>query len=118
MVGELRFVIRFKEQTHHFSHQFVRPGRQAERPTFPILLWDVNTPDGLESVALVAHRINDASDLTQRHVVRGLRIRPRRHGPLVGVQTPVGQQIQLRVEQLSVQFSTRQAAPAALTEDT
>ena len=37
---------------------------------------------------------------------------------MVGVEAPVGQQIQIRVEQLSVQFVQRQAAPAALTQDT
>ena len=43
---------------------------------------------------------------------------PGRHRPLVGVHTPVGQQIQLRVEQLPIQFVQRQTTPAALTEDT
>src|SRR5213076_3455413 len=37
---------------------------------------------------------------------------------MVGVQTPVGHQIHLRVEQLSEQFITRQATPTAITEDT
>ena len=37
---------------------------------------------------------------------------------MVGVQTPVGQQIQMRVEQLPVQFVARQATPSARTEDT
>jgi hypothetical protein len=37
---------------------------------------------------------------------------------MVGVQTPVGQQIHLRVEQLPEQLIARQATPAAITEDT
>src|SRR3954454_570079 len=37
--------------------------------------------------------------------------------PLVGVQTPVGEQIQLRVEQLPIQSFQRQAAPSAFTQD-
>jgi hypothetical protein len=37
---------------------------------------------------------------------------------MVGVDAPVGQKIQLRVEQLSIQFIARQATPAAFTEDT
>jgi hypothetical protein len=36
---------------------------------------------------------------------------------MVGVQPPVGQQVQMRVEQLPVQFLARQATPAALTQD-
>src|SRR6266568_3461057 len=43
---------------------------------------------------------------------------PWRHRPLVGVDTPVRQQIHLRVEQLSIQLFTRQAPPASFTEDT
>ena len=36
---------------------------------------------------------------------------------MVGVQTPVGQHIQVRIEQLPVQLVARQATPAAFTED-
>lgn len=36
----------------------------------------------------------------------------------VGVDPPVGQQIQLRVEQLPIQLLTRQLPPAAPTQDT
>src|SRR3977135_3134827 len=39
------------------------------------------------------------------------------HGPMVGVQTPVGQQIYLRVEQLPIHLIQRQATPTAITED-
>src|SRR6185312_6173796 len=117
--GELRLVVRLKQQAHHLADQFVRPGRQAERPQFAaLLLRDVDPLDRAEPVALVAQRINDAPDLAQRHAVRGLPGGPGRHRALVGVDAPVGQQIQLRVEQLPVQLCQRQAAPAALTQDT
>src|SRR5260370_12538447 len=36
---------------------------------------------------------------------------------MVGVDAPVGHEIQVRVEQLPVQFVTRQATPPAFTED-
>ena len=38
--------------------------------------------------------------------------------PWLAVDTPVGQFVQLRVEQLPVEFVRRQATPAAFTEDT
>ncbi len=66
----------------------------------------------------MAQRINDAPDLGQRHAVRGLPAGPGRHRPVVGVDAPMGHQEKVRVEQLPVQFLTRQAAPAALTQDT
>ena len=73
--------------------------------------------DGLEPVALVTQRVDDALDLAQRHAVRGFRVGSGRHRSLVGVDAPVGQQVQLRVEQLPIQLIARQAAPAAFTED-
>src|SRR5580693_8957886 len=62
-VGELRFVIRFQQQAHHFADQFIRPGWQAERPELAAFFRDVNPFHGLEPVALVAQRIDDAPDL-------------------------------------------------------
>ena len=72
----------------------------------------------MESVALVAHRVDDRVDPFLGHAVRGFLIGPGRHRALVGVDTPVGQQIQLRIEQLPIQFVARQATPTAVTEDT
>src|SRR2546423_4060988 len=118
MVGELWLVVRFKEQAYHFADQLVRPGRQAERPHLPVLFRDIGPPDGLEPVALVAQRIDDAPDLASRHAVRGLPIGPRRHRALVGVDAAVGQQIQLRVEHIPVETFKRQATPSAFTKDT
>src|SRR5689334_13864034 len=65
----------------------------------------------------MTQRVDDALDLAHAHTVRGLRVGPRGHRSLVGIDAPVGQQIQLRVEQLSIQLIARQAAPAAFTED-
>ena len=116
--GELRLVVRLQQQAHHFAEQLVRPGRQAERAEFPVLFRDVDPPGRAEPVALVAHRIDDAADLAQGHAVHGFPGGPGRHRSVVGVDPPVGQQIQLRVEQLPVQLIQRQSLPAALTEDT
>ena len=66
----------------------------------------------------MAHRLDDGADLLRGHAVRGFLVDPGRHRALVGVDPPVGQQVQLRVEQLPVQFLARQALPAAFTEDT
>ena len=47
----------------------------------------------------------------------GFRCDPGRHRAVVGVDAPVGQQIQLRVEQLPIQLIQRQATPASLAQD-
>src|SRR6266436_2834776 len=116
--GELRLIVGLKEQAHYFTDQLIRPGRHTEWTGFPIAFRDVDTTYWAESVALVAQLINDLVDLAQRHPVYGFPGDPGRHRPLVGVDAPVGQQVQLRVEQLPVQLITRQATPPALTEDT
>jgi hypothetical protein len=66
----------------------------------------------------VAHRIDDAINLSLRHAIHGFLGDPGCHRFLVGVDAPVGQQIQLRVEHLSIQLVTRQTTPAAFAEDT
>ena len=57
-------------------------------------------------------------DLALGHAVCGLCAGPGRHRSLVGVDAPVGQQVQLRLNICRYSSFTRQAAPAALTEDT
>jgi hypothetical protein len=116
-VGERRLVVRLQQEADHLADELVRPGRQAERPRLPVLLRDIDPLDWLESVALVAQRIDDAPDLRLGHAIRGLSVDSGRHGPLVGVQTPVGHQIQARIEQLSIELVARQATPPAFTED-
>ncbi len=71
-----------------------------------------------EPVALVAQRIDDATDPAQRHAIHGFLRDPGRHRTFVGVEAPVNQQIQLRVEQLSIQLIERQTPPTTFTEDT
>jgi hypothetical protein len=116
-VRELRLVIRLQQQADHFAEQLVRPRRQTQRPLLPVLLGNVAPPDRPKPKTLVTHRVDDALDLGQRHAVRGFRVGSGRHRPLVGVDAPVGQQIQLRVEQLSIDPFQRQTLPAAFTED-
>src|ERR671917_2938290 len=62
-LGELWLVVCLQQETDYFADEFVRPGRQAERPGFAVLFRDVDPLHRAESVALVAHRIGDASDL-------------------------------------------------------
>ena len=117
VLGELRLVVRLQQQADHFADELVRPRWQTQRPLLPVLLWDVVPPDRSKPVALVTQRVDDALDLAQGHAVRGFRVGSGGHRSLVGVDAPVGQQVQLRVEQLPIQLIQRQAAPAAFTED-
>jgi uncharacterized membrane protein YdfJ with MMPL/SSD domain len=93
-----------QQQADHFAKQLVRPRRQTQRPLAPILLGDIAPPDGPKPIALVTQSVDDARDLGHGHAIRGFRVRTWGHRSLVGVDAPVGQQIQLRVEQLSIQL--------------
>src|SRR6266700_5413410 len=115
--GEHRLVVCLQKEADHFADELIRPGWQSERSFLSVLLGDVGSLHWLEPVALVAHRINDAADPGHGHAVRGLPAGPGRHRSVVGVNPPVGHQVHLRAEQLPVQLVTRQAAPAALSED-
>ena len=64
----------------------------------------------------MAQSVDDARDVGQGHAICGFCVRPRRQGSGVGVQTPKGHQIQLRVEHLPIELIQRQAPPATLTE--
>src|SRR6478672_2757996 len=117
VVRELRLVVRLQKQAHHLADQLVRPGRQAQRTELPVLLRDVDTAYRRESVFLLPHQPGDPVDPRLGHAVRGLTIGPRRHRPLVGVDAPVGRQVQVLIEHLPVELVARQALPAALAED-
>src|SRR5664279_817810 len=116
--GERWSVVRLEQQTHYLTDDLVDPGRHAQRTPGPVLFRDVHASCRGETVTLVAHRIDDAFDFARGHAIHCLLCDPGRHRALVRVDAPVGQQIQLRVEQLSIQFLTRQATPAAFTQDT
>lgn len=51
------------------------------------------------------------------HAVHGLVRGPGCHRALVGVDVPVGQQVQLLVEHLAIQLIARQTVPASIVED-
>jgi hypothetical protein len=116
-VRELRLVEYFQQQADYFADQFVGPCRHAERAELPVLFRDVDAASRGEPVFLPPHRLYDLVDLVLGHAVSGFLAGPWRHRPLVGVDVPVGQQVQFLVEQLPVQLRARQAFPAALAEN-
>ena len=102
--GKLRLIIRLQQEADYLADQLIRPRRHAERASVSRSSSECRPAHWLEPVALVAHRIDDAPDLGQRHAVRGFPVGPGRHRPMVGVHPPVGQQVQMRIEQLPVQL--------------
>src|SRR6266545_5646765 len=114
-VGELHVVVRVEQQAYHLGQQLVRPARQPQRAPLPVAFRDIGALDWSPPPPFSTNRGDDVADLVQGHAIHSLSGDPRRHRTRVGVQPLVGHQIQLWVEQLSIQPLQRQAAPAALT---
>src|SRR6266700_861484 len=55
-IGEGRLIVCLQQEADYFTDELVRPGRQAERSRFPILLGNMDPPYGLESVEFVARQ--------------------------------------------------------------
>src|SRR5262245_51119593 len=117
MIGKPDVVVRLQQQAHHLGDDLVRPGRQAQRPLLSVLLWNVDPLDRSPPVALTAQCDDDRADLLQGHAVRGLTCDPWRHRPVVRVDAPIGHQLQLRIEQWSIQPFEWQSSFTALADD-
>src|ERR1700722_5276784 len=115
--GERWLVICLQQEAHHFADQFVGPWRHAERAEFPVLLRDVGAARRREPVLFLPHQLRDLFDLFLGHSVSGFPAGPRCHCSLVGVDFPVGQQVQILVEHLPVKLRARQAFPSAPAEN-
>ena len=114
---ERRLVIRLQQEPYHLADELAGPVRQAEGPELPVLLRDVDAACRREPVLFVPHQLDDLVDLPPGHAVSGFPAGPGRHRPLVGIDVPVRQQVQILVEHLPVQLRERQAPPAALAEN-
>src|SRR6266545_692723 len=96
-------VVRVEQQAHHLGEQLVRPARQPQRTPLPISFRNVGALDWSPPPPFSTNRGDDVPDLVQGHAVHSLSGDPRGHRTRVGVQPLVSHQIELRVEQLSIQ---------------
>src|SRR5260370_29305096 len=118
LAGERRPVVCLQEESASCADELVRPGRQAERAEFSILLGDEHAEGRGEPVPLAAHHLGDGVYLRFVHAVRGLAGDSGRHRARISVDVAVGQQVKILVPQLPVEFVTRQLSFAAFAEYT
>ena len=83
----------------------------------PVLLRDVNAAGRREPVFLPSHQPCDLFDLRLGHSVGRFLAGSGCHRPVVRVDVPVSQQIQVLIEHLPVKLRARQALPAAFAEN-
>src|SRR5260370_23401617 len=100
--AHLRFIVCLQDESHDFLEEFIRPGRQAQRAKFAIPFWDENPLYWCPSVAFIAQIINDRLNFLDGHSVYCLFGTSWRHGSIIGIQTPIGPQIQIWIVQLSI----------------
>src|SRR5690348_8186067 len=77
----------------------------------------MHPPHGRPTKTLIAQIVNERLDFRPAHAVDGFWGRTRCHGALVGVQAPIGTQIQLRVVEERVYPLQRQSSSAAVAND-
>src|SRR5215210_273654 len=117
-VAELRLVIRLQDEADHLLHQLVRPRRDTERAQL-VRAWflDVDAPGRPPPVAFVTQSARDRLDLGQRHPIGGFSSRAWGESTIVAVDLLVGGEVQLGVEQESVDALQGQSPPAPLADD-
>src|SRR5262249_31079600 len=101
-VAELRLVIRVQDGPHHLLQQLVRPAGDAQRTQLPSFLRYVRPPCGRPSIPLPPESVDDVRDPPHGHPIRGLVGRPPGQSTAVAVDPPVGPQVQVLVEESSV----------------
>src|SRR5712692_11161465 len=102
MVAERRLKVRAQDHSDHFSEQFIRPNGQAERTLFSVLFRDVDASCWLPMIAFISQGFNDRIDFLQRHCVHGVLVDPWRENARVAVDFPVRFEVEISIEQLSV----------------
>src|SRR3954451_22471782 len=116
VLAKLRFVVCFQDGTHDFLQQFVGPDGNAEWSHLPIGLGNILPPLRRPSVSFMTYSVDDRRDLSLGHTVRGFCGHSSGHRTGVSKETPVRPQVQIRVEELSIDLLQWQP-PAAPTSD-
>src|SRR5260370_33503610 len=102
MVAEHWLKVGAQDHSDHFSEQFIRPNRQTERALFSILFGDVDAACWFPVIAFISQGFNDRVNFLQRHSVNGVLIYSRSENARVSIDFAVGFEVQVSVEQLSV----------------
>ena len=103
IIGEGWFIDAFQYHSDDFLHQLVIPGRDPKRTLFTaVFLRNICTPCRFRAVGAVFQRADDALYPRTAHPVQCFSIHTRRHAPLIGVDIPICQQVELRVVQVPV----------------
>src|SRR5260370_5357990 len=102
MIAERWLKVRAQDHSDHFSEQFVRPHRQAERALVSILFGDVDATRWFPVIAFISQRFNDRVNFLQRHSINRVLADTGCENARVSIDFAVGFEVQVSVEQLSV----------------
>lgn len=104
VLAKLRLVVCFQDGTHDLLQQFVGPDGDAEWSHLPIGLGNILPPRRRPSVSLMTESVDDRRDLRLGHAVHGFCGHSSGHRTGVSIEAPVRPQVQIRVEELSINF--------------
>ncbi len=116
VVAKLAVIVGREYHADDFREEFVTPNWQAKWPFFPIPLQDVDAFRWLPLIPFGTKRLDDRLDLLDGHRINGLAGYPSGHRSCVPVELSVSRQVQVGVEQLSIDALEWQAFLATFSE--
>lgn len=115
VIAELNVIVGVQDQADHFRQEFVTPDGQTQRTLFPVALQDVDPTRRSPLIPLGAQRLDDGINLFQRYGINGFLIDAFCRGTCV-LGLSVSGQVEMLVEQLSIDTRQRQSSFASFTE--
>ena len=117
VAAELRLVVGFQQAAHDFLQQFVGPRGHAEGTHLAVGFRDEDPSDRGPSVAFMANVVDERLDFRQGHPVHSFLRGPFRECTGVSVDPSVRSQVEVRVEELSIEILQVQTSSASFSDD-
>ncbi len=119
MDTELGFIVRFQNESDNLLQQFVRPTRKPERASLRrVLLLDIDASDWRPAIAFSTEACDDRIDFRQGHAIHRFGGASRRHCAMVAVDPAIRLEVQVTIEQESIDTFHRQSSSATFADDT
>src|SRR5450631_352479 len=114
MAAKSWFKVGFQDQSYDFRKQFVAPNGHSQRALLSILTGNIHPSCWFPPISFISHCIYDGIDLFQRHPVWGLLSHSFGHRSCIPINFSVRDEIEISVEELSVDAFDRQPLSASL----
>jgi hypothetical protein len=115
--AECGFIVRLKNESYDLLYQLVCPSWHTKRALFPIVLWDIHPSRWKPLKAFISQCFSDRINQFQRHAVRSFIRHTMCHRTFVRLNFSIGHEVEISVEQESVDPFHRQSLFASFTDE-